>query len=126
MLGYSRWNHNDFKLAITGWFAKRYRANLNPETIVYGPSVIYIISQLISHWSQSGDGVLVHTPAYDAFGNMLKANQRELLASPLLKTDLGYEIDWPQFEQQAARKIAKSYCSVARTIRQAGSGVEKS
>ncbi|MBY5945248.1 MalY/PatB family protein [Photobacterium rosenbergii] len=107
VLGYSRWNHNDFKLAITGWFAKRYQANLNPETIVYGPSVIYIISQLISQWSQSGDGVLVHTPAYDAFSNMLEANQRELLASPLLKTDQGYQIDWPQFEQQAAREDCK-------------------
>ncbi|MCQ1060487.1 pyridoxal phosphate-dependent aminotransferase [Photobacterium sp. ZSDE20] len=107
VLGYSRWNHNDFKQAVTGWFAKRYQAELDQEALVYGPSVIYIISQLITQWSQPGDGILVHTPAYDAFGNMLEANQRQLLPSPLLKTAQGYDIDWQQFEQQAARQECK-------------------
>ncbi len=102
VLGYSRWNHDDFKLAITGWFDKRFNVQLPVESVVYGPSVIYIISQLVQIWSEQGDGVLVHTPAYDAFGNMLNANQRQLLESPLLKTAEGYQIDWPQFEAQAA------------------------
>lgn len=102
VLGYSRWNHDDFKLAITGWFDKRFNVQLPVESVVYGPSVIYIISQLVQIWSKQGDGVLVHTPAYDAFGNMLNANQRQLLESPLLKTAEGYQIDWPQFEAQAA------------------------
>lgn len=107
VLGYSRWNHDDFKQAVTDWFAKRYQAHLDQETLVYGPSVIYIISQLITQWSKAGEGVLVHTPAYDAFGNMLEANQRTLLASPLIKTAQGYEVDWKQFEQQAAREECK-------------------
>ena len=107
VLGYSRWNHDDFKSAITDWFDNRYNAHLNTNSVVYGPSVIYILAQLIQQWSQTGDGILVHTPAYDAFGNMLAANQRKLLASPLLKTDTGYEIDWPQFEAQAARPDCK-------------------
>ena len=107
VLGYSRWNHDDFKQAVTGWFTKRYQSDLDQEALVYGPSVIYIISQLITQWSQPGDGVLVHTPAYDAFGNMLEANQRQLLPSPLIKTAQGYEIDWKQFEQQAARQECK-------------------
>ena len=59
---------------------------LETEHLVYGPSVIYIISQLILQWSKLGDGVLVHTPAYDAFGNMLSANYRQMLTSPLMKT----------------------------------------
>ena len=108
VFGYSRWNHNDFKSAITGWFSRRYHTEINPDHIVYGPSVIYIISQLVQQWTAQGDGVLVHTPAYDAFANMLNANQRQLLTSPLLKTDNGgYEIDWPQFEAQAARVECK-------------------
>ncbi|MFH0264105.1 MalY/PatB family protein [Vibrio rumoiensis] len=102
VLGYSRWNHDQFKSAVTDWFAKRYDAKLSSEALVYGPSVIYIISQLILLWSKPGDGVLVHTPAYDAFGNMLSANYRQMLTSPLIKTESRYEINWPQFEAQAA------------------------
>lgn len=102
ILGYSRWNHDEFKSAVTGWFGRRYQAKLDNDHLVYGPSVIYIISQLILQWSKPGDGVLVHTPAYDAFGNMLSANYRQMLTSPLIKPQSSYEIDWPQFEAQVA------------------------
>ncbi len=108
VFGYSRWNHDDFKSAITGWFSRRYHSPINPEHIVYGPSVIYIISQLVMQWTKQGEGVLIHTPAYDAFGNMLAANDRLMLSSPLLKTAGGsYEIDWAQFEAQAAKPECK-------------------
>ncbi|PHZ59649.1 transcriptional regulator [Photobacterium leiognathi] len=108
VFGYSRWNHDDFKSAITGWFARRYHSQINPDHIVYGPSVIYIIAQLVMQWTKQGEGVLIHTPAYDAFGNMLAANDRLMLTSPLLKTAGGsYEIDWAQFEAQAAKAECK-------------------
>lgn len=103
VFGYSRWNHDDFKGAVTGWFARRYGARLDPESLVYGPSVIYIIAQMVSLWSKPGEGVLVHTPAYDAFGNMLSANDRVLLPCPLIKGEGSYHIDWACFERQAAR-----------------------
>lgn len=103
VFGYSRWNHGDFKGAVSDWFARRYGAKLDPETLVYGPSVIYVIAQLVSLWSAPGEGVLVHTPAYDAFGNMLAANGRVLLPCPLIKAQGSYQIDWACFEQQAAR-----------------------
>ena len=103
VFGYSRWNHDDFKGAICHWFARRYGAELDPDTLVYGPSVIYIIAQLISLWSAPGEGVLVHTPAYDAFGNMLGANDRVLLSCPLQQREGSYHIDWDGFERLAAR-----------------------
>ncbi|PSV18466.1 transcriptional regulator [Photobacterium leiognathi subsp. mandapamensis] len=108
VFGYSRWNHDDFKSAITGWFARRYHSQINLDHIVYGPSVIYIIAQLVMQWTKQGEGVLIHTPAYDAFGNMLAANDRLMLTSPLLKTAGGsYEIDWVQFKAQAAKAECK-------------------
>ncbi|MGL5250379.1 MAG: MalY/PatB family protein [Enterovibrio sp.] len=103
VFGYSRWDHSDFKGAVSDWFARRHGATLSPETLIYGPSVIYVIAQLVKLWSAAGDGVLVHTPAYDAFGNMLAANDRVLLPCPLLKNAGSYQIDWACFEQQAAR-----------------------
>ena len=56
VFGYSRWNHDDFKGAVSDWFAHRYGASLDPETLVYGPSVIYVIAQLVSLWSAPGEG----------------------------------------------------------------------
>ncbi|MGR5242308.1 MalY/PatB family protein [Photobacterium damselae] len=107
VLGYSRWNHDDYKQAVCGWFKRRYQAELQAEDLVYGPSVIYIVSQLITLWSEKDEGILVLTPAYDAFGNMIAANQRQMLTCPLLKTAQSYEIDWDVFQQQAQRSECK-------------------
>jgi cystathionine beta-lyase len=103
VFGYSRWDHADFKVTIAAWFARRYSSELDANTVVYGPSVIYIIAQLITRWSAVGEGVLVHTPAYDAFGKLLSAHERQLLACPLVKTAGHYQIDWPLFERLVAR-----------------------
>jgi cystathionine beta-lyase len=51
---------------------------IDPQTVVYGPSVIYMVAETIRQWSKEGDGVVVHTPAYDAFYNTITANRRGL------------------------------------------------
>ncbi len=102
VFGYSRWNHKDFKYAVTSWFKTRFDAEFNDEQLVYGPSVIYIVSQLIRHWSKAGQGVIIHTPAYDAFDKMILGLERTVVANPLLATPNGYQIDWVQFEAQLA------------------------
>ncbi|GAA2084220.1 pyridoxal phosphate-dependent aminotransferase [Streptomyces albiaxialis] len=83
VLGYSRWRHDDFLSAVTGWFAHRYDADVDPGSVVYGPSVVYQVSQLLRLWSEPGDGVVVHTPSYDAFPKVLAAHGRELRGCPL-------------------------------------------
>ncbi|MFC7302816.1 MalY/PatB family protein [Streptomyces monticola] len=83
VLGYSRWRHDDFLSAVTHWFATRYDTVVDPGSIVYGPSVIYQVAQLLRLWSAPGDGVVVHTPAYDAFPKTIAAQGRELRPCPV-------------------------------------------
>ncbi|HBH66618.1 MAG TPA: transcriptional regulator, partial [Erwinia persicina] len=83
IFGYSRWQHSDFLEAISGWYQQRFAEKVDPRQIVYGPSVIYMVAQMIRHWSQPGDGVLIHTPAYDAFYKVIEGNQRRVMALPL-------------------------------------------
>ncbi|MDJ1138309.1 MalY/PatB family protein [Streptomyces iconiensis] len=83
VLGYTRWRHSDFLTAVTDWYARRHDTAIDPETIVYAPSVVYQISQLLRLWSAPGDGVVVHTPAYDAFPKTLAAHGRELRGCPV-------------------------------------------
>ena len=110
VFGYSRWNHTDFKQSICHWFASQYQAKLDEESVVYGPSVIYIIARLIQLWSEPGDGVLFFDPAYDAFLPVIETAQRRAIPSPLHRdtSTTGnaegnhYEINWSQLNQQAA------------------------
>ncbi|WP_281544845.1 MalY/PatB family protein [Grimontia sp. SpTr1] len=102
VLGYSRWNHDDFKGAIESWYQRRFDVQIDKDTIVYGPSVIYIIAKLIEKWSHAGDGVVFQTPAYDAFDKLVEGAGRRCVRNPLVKTASGWEIDWDLLEAQLA------------------------
>ena len=100
--GYSRWNHDDFKGSVTHWFSTRFNTDYSCDTLVYGPSVIYIISQLIRQWSEGGQGVIIHTPAYDAFENMISGLNRKVVSCCLYKSGSEYTLNWRDFEAQLA------------------------
>ncbi|ATF93012.1 aspartate aminotransferase [Cedecea neteri] len=107
VLGYSRWKNDDFLSAIAHWYQQRFSSAIDPESVVYGPSVIYMVSQLIRQWSQPGDGVLIHTPAYDAFYKAIEGNQRQVLSAPLQKTAEGWHCDMAELEALLARPECK-------------------
>ncbi|MGR5156467.1 MalY/PatB family protein [Vibrio owensii] len=102
VLGYSRWNHEDFKSAIRYWYQTRFDCEIDTQQVVYGPSVIYIVSKLIEQWSQPGQGVVFHTPAYDAFDKMIEGQGRACVRCPLIKQQGRFEIDWQDLETKLA------------------------
>lgn len=102
IFGYTRWNHSTFKDAVLHWYDTQFKTQLNSDWLVYSPSVIYSISQLINSQSKEGDGVLIQTPAYDAFYKTIKANNRQLIENPLRYENGRYEIDFPLLDAQLA------------------------
>jgi cystathionine beta-lyase len=94
VFGYARWRQDDFLSAVVHWYATRHATAVDPGSVVYAPSVVYQLSQLLRLWSRPGDGVVVHTPMYDAFPKTVAAHGRELLECPL--------DDWAELERLLA------------------------
>ncbi|HEY1845136.1 MAG TPA: MalY/PatB family protein [Buttiauxella sp.] len=107
VLGYSRWKNDEFIGAIAHWYQTRFNAAIDRESVVYGPSVIYMVSQLIRQWSEPGDAVLIHTPAYDAFYKAIEGNKRRVLSAPLQNTAAGWMCDMAALEAQLAKPECK-------------------
>ncbi|MCM7511840.1 pyridoxal phosphate-dependent aminotransferase [Enterobacter hormaechei] len=103
VLGYSRWKNDEFLAAVAHWFRQRFNSEIDPETVVYGPSVIYMVSELIRVWSSPGDGVVVHTPAYDAFYKAIEGNQRTVVSVPMQKTPGGWDGNMAALEAALAK-----------------------
>ncbi len=103
VLGYSRWKHDDFIGAIEHWYQQRFNSQIDRDMVVYGPSVIYMVAQLIRQWTQPGEGVLTFTPAYDAFFKVVEGNQRDIIACPLDKNGNDWSLNVALLEQQLAR-----------------------
>ncbi|HGH4634057.1 TPA: MalY/PatB family protein [Enterobacter bugandensis] len=103
VLGYSRWKNDEFLSAVEHWFRQRFNSRIDKETIVYGPSVIYMVSELIRLWSKPGDGVVVHTPAYDAFYNAIGGNARQVVAVEMEKQAAGWQGNMAALEAALAK-----------------------
>ncbi|AUJ81853.1 MalY/PatB family protein [Enterobacter cancerogenus] len=98
VFGYSRWKNDEFLAAVAHWFRQRFNSQIDTATLVYGPSVIYMVSELIRIWSHAGDGVVVHTPAYDAFYKAIEGNQRRVVPVAMQKTPEGWQGDMAALE----------------------------
>ncbi|TLU69870.1 pyridoxal phosphate-dependent aminotransferase [Enterobacter sp. MF024] len=103
VFGYSRWKNDEFLAAVAHWFRQRFNSTIDTNAIVYGPSVIYMVSELIRQWSAPGDGVVIHTPAYDAFYNAVAGNHRQVVSVGLHKTPAGWQCDMAELEAVLAQ-----------------------
>ncbi|WSF07696.1 pyridoxal phosphate-dependent aminotransferase [Streptomyces microflavus] len=83
VFGYTTWQQDDFRSAIAHWHATRYGTEIDTGQLVYGPSVLSQLSQLLQMWTEPGDGVVVHTPTYDGFRKAITGLGRELRGVPV-------------------------------------------
>ncbi|MFJ4964741.1 MalY/PatB family protein [Streptomyces sp. NPDC088729] len=83
VFGYTTWQQDDFRSAIAHWYATRYGTEIDTGRLVYGPSVLSQLSQLLRMWTREGDGVVVHTPVYDGFRKAVTGLGRELRGVPV-------------------------------------------
>ncbi|MDK9606746.1 MalY/PatB family protein [Lelliottia wanjuensis] len=103
VFGYSRWKNDEFLAAVAHWFQQRFNSRIDKDFLVYGPSVIYMVSELIRIWSKPGDGIVVHTPAYDAFYNAVQGNDRKVVPVSMQKSATGWMCDMAKLEAELAK-----------------------
>ena len=107
VFGYSRWKNDEFLAAIAHWFSTQHYTAIDTQSVVYGPSVIYMVSELIRQWSEKGEGVVIHTPAYDAFYKAIEGNQRTVMPVALEKQVDGWFCDMGKLEAVLAKPECK-------------------
>ena len=103
VFGYTRWNHNEFKQAVCKWYSERFNSMIKSDWLVYSPSVMYSVKQLVTLLSEPGDGIIIQTPAYDAFYKMIKENKRKIVPNTLIYDAKSYRIDFEELTRLMAQ-----------------------
>lgn len=93
--------------AVQKWMKKAYAWEIPQEWIVFCPRIVQAVSLIIQNFTQPGDQVLIHTPAYQPIAKSVELNNRILVESPLREVNGRYEIDFVDMEHkmQAGVKI---------------------
>jgi cysteine-S-conjugate beta-lyase len=84
--------------AIQDWMKNRHDCEFKKSSIVFSEGVVPSISSAIRAYTEKGDRVLVHSPVYTPFFNMVKNNDRTLVTSNLIYENDRYELDFEDFE----------------------------
>lgn len=107
--GYSRWNHDDYKNSIVNWFQMKDNVTINPDWIVYSPSVVFSIGTFIRMMSQPNETVATFTPMYDAFYKVIESNHRSLAPVRLGSAQQNYVIDWDSLKTVLSQDQTKIF-----------------
>lgn len=94
--------------ALTNWFETRHGWRIERENVIYTSGVVPAVSAIIKALAKPGEGVIVHTPAYNCFFSSIRNNGCKVVRSPLVrrenKAGFTYEIDFEGLEREAAKK----------------------
>ena len=97
VLGYTDLS-DKFFYSIQRWYKKQYNIDIPREWIVFCPRINIASSICVETYTEKGDGIIMHTPAYGPLQNAILKNDRKMLSCPLKKNGEHYEMDFAQME----------------------------
>lgn len=100
---------NSYYESIISWFDRRHQWKIDRNWILYTSGVVPAISAIIKALTEPGDKVLVQTPVYNCFFSSIRNNGCTTAENALVRKGNSYEIDFDDFEKQAADEKTKVF-----------------
>src|SRR5690554_6548955 len=85
--------------AIIQWFQRRHQWDIKPQWITDSPGIVTSLSLAVELFSEPGSSVIVQSPVYYPFYDVIRMNNREVVINPLVIRNGRYEMDFEQLEQ---------------------------
>lgn len=91
---------NEFEKSVARWYKVRHNTDLNPDYIDFSPCVIPAIIWFVNEFSSVGDKVILQTPVYPPFHDLVKNNGRQLVYNELPLVNGRHEVDFEDLENK--------------------------
>lgn len=87
--------------SIQSWLAERYKWAVSREMVGFVGGIVPGIAYAIQCFTKPGDKILIQTPVYHPYILVPKANEREVVESPLKLVNGQYVIDFEDFREKS-------------------------
>ncbi|WP_248549287.1 MalY/PatB family protein [Paenibacillus odorifer] len=87
-----------YKAAITSWFKRRHDWQIKPEWISDSPGIVTSLSLSVELFTEPGDEVILQSPVYYPFYDVIQMNDRKVAKNPLIVRNGRFEMDYEQLE----------------------------
>lgn len=90
----------DVSSAIVDWLKNRHSWTIDKSWLSYSPGVVTSLHMAVQAFTDPGDRILLQTPVYTPFYNVIEAHDRVVVKNPLVNQDNHYKIDFADFEDK--------------------------
>ncbi|RYG74507.1 pyridoxal phosphate-dependent aminotransferase [Lentibacillus lipolyticus] len=90
----------DVKNSIVNWVSRRHNWVIQGEWLSFSPGVVASLHMAVQAFTEPGDSILIQTPVYTPFYNVIESHDRHIVKNPLQKNDQYYQIDFDDFEEK--------------------------
>jgi cystathionine beta-lyase len=84
--------------AIVNWFSRRHGWHFQKEWLTDTPGIVPALSVAVQAFTEKGGKVVIQSPVYYPFFDVIHLNDRELINSPLLEVNGRLEMDFDGLE----------------------------
>ncbi len=93
--------------SLMQWLARRHKWTVKHEHILRAPNILNILAIAASLFTEEGDGIIVQTPVFFDFFDIVHENKRSLVINPLILENNHYRMDFDDLEKKAANPRTK-------------------
>ncbi len=93
--------------AVRSWYGRRHDMELDPKHVLFSSGVVPALTHIVEALTEVGDGVVIQSPVYPPFHELVVGSKRQVFDAPLNENDGRYEMDFVALEE--AMKQAKLF-----------------
>lgn len=87
--------------AVRGWLQRRHNWVIQDEWVTTAPGIVPALSLMVQAFTDPGDQVILQSPVYYPFYDVIRMNGRTIVDNPLVERNGKFEIDFALLEEQA-------------------------
>lgn len=92
----------EYNQSIIDWFQKRRGWTIHPEELMFSPGTLSALKAFVQAFTAPDDGVIIQTPVYGPFSNIIRQAGRQVVVNPLIDNEGYYTMDFEDLEKKAA------------------------
>lgn len=88
--------------AMIQWYLRRHNWEIESNWILHSPTVVTALGLLVEELTDPGDGILIQSPVYTPFYDVVLSRGRKVLENHLIMSCSGYVIDFEDLDRKLA------------------------
>lgn len=97
--------NDDIINSVKNWVQYKHNWDIETDWLSFSPGVITSLHVAIQSFTKANDKILLQTPVYTPFFNIIRNGNREVVENPLVYNGEKYEIDFADFEQKLRQGV---------------------